>query len=173
FFLRELLIQKIGIINDFQFKKLFLTYNNKIKQNKIIHVKHTTIRILIGLLVQNPWLAHTIPDISNISHLKIPGLHFFLELIQICNKHLHLNTGQLIELYRHSNRADILKKIASWDHMIVSAAISNVFLDALTLICNKGLEIRQEHLITKGRTTGLNKIEKIELWNINKELAKS
>lgn len=172
FFLKKTLSQKIGIISEFQFEKLFLNNKIKTKKNKTIHVKHTTIRILIGLLVQNPWLAHIIPNISNISHLKISGLSFFLELINICVNKTNCNTGQLIELYRCSNKADIIKKIATWDHMIVQNSIKNVFLDALTQLCNKGLEVRQEHLITKERTKGLNTAEKLELWNINKELAK-
>lgn len=172
FFLKNALIKKIGIISEFQFEKLFLTNKTNIKINKTIHLKHNTIRILIGLLVQNPWLAHTIPKISNISSLKISGLSFFIELINICINNSDLNTGRLIELYRCSHRSNIIKKIATWDHMIAQNQVANVFLDALNQLCNKGLETRQEDLINKERTKGLNKMEKIEFWNISKELAK-
>ncbi|BBI01062.1 DNA primase [Buchnera aphidicola (Nipponaphis monzeni)] len=166
------LSDKIGIVNDVQLRCLFLKKKANIYADKLTNIKYTTIKILMSLLVQNPWLVNSIPQPFKFVHFKMPGVPFFLELLNLCMKYSYINTGQLIEFYRPSKKFEIVKKIAKWDNMIVNNQIENVFLDALTDLCSKGLEIRQENLIIKERAQGLDKKEKIELWNINKELAK-
>lgn len=47
-------------------------------------LKRTTMRILIGLLVQNPELAPLVPPLGALDSNKLPGLGLFRELVNTC-----------------------------------------------------------------------------------------
>jgi DNA primase len=170
-YLKQILGHKLGIPDFNQLERLFSKNEKKIENNKTKPIKQTRMRILISLLLQNPYLAEIIPSVKKITNLKIKGLPLFLELVQICINNPKSNTGQILESYRNTDRISILYKLAKWDHMIIEKEIKNVFLDLLTGLYNKILEIRQELLIDKERKKGLNNAEKNELWSINKKLA--
>ncbi len=79
-------------------------------------LKRTTMRILIGLLVQNPELATLVPPLENLDENKLP----WTWLIQRTGQHLSLpsqclTTGQLLEHYRGTNNAATLEKLSMWD----------------------------------------------------------
>lgn len=171
-YLRQMLARIIGILDDNQFEKFL--YTNKHK-NKILQYKNkqTPMRILIGLLVQNPNLSKLVTSIKQIQNSKIKGISIFLEILKTCSKHSYFNTGQLLEFYRNSKIINILKTLSTFDHMIVEEKIKHVFLDLLKNICRKDLEMRQEYLIAKERTHGLTMHEKKEIWTINKKLKKN
>jgi DNA primase len=170
-YLKQILGHKLGIPDCNQLERLFSKNKKKVENHRIKPIKQTRMRILISLLLQNPYLAEIIPSVTKLINLKIKGLSLFLELVQICIKNPKLNTGQILESYRGTDRIPILYKLAKWDHMIIETEIKNVFLDLLTGLYNKILEIRQELLIDKERKKGLNNTEKKELWSINKKLA--
>ncbi|HXK00493.1 MAG TPA: DNA primase, partial [Buchnera sp. (in: enterobacteria)] len=159
-YLKQILGHKLGIPDFNQLERLFSKNARKIEDYKIKPIKQTRMRILISLLLQNPYLAEMIPSVAKLMHLKIKGLSLFLELVQICIKNPKLNTGQILESYRDTDKISILYKLAKWDHMIIEKEIKNVFLDLLTGLYNKILEIRQELLIDKERKKGLNNSEK-------------
>ncbi|QNS01804.1 MAG: DNA primase [Buchnera aphidicola (Pentalonia nigronervosa)] len=171
-YLRQVLARKIGILDDDQLEKFLYYKKNETKKIQQFQIKRTSMRILIGLLVQNPHLSKITPELKQFENAKIKGLSIFLEILNTCTKYPNINTGQLLELYRDKKIIHILKILSRWDHMIVQKEISNVFLDSLTNIYNKILEKRQEYLISKERLIGLKKCEKQEIWNINKKLSK-
>ncbi|QCI23626.1 DNA primase [Buchnera aphidicola (Macrosiphoniella sanborni)] len=171
-YLRQILARMIGILDDNQFKK-FLYEKEMQKQNRsYFQIKRTPMRILIGLLVQNPNLSKIVPSIIKFQNLKLKGLPIFLEILKTCLEHPNINTGQLLELYRNKKIINILKILSTWDHMIIQEEIQNMFLDLLMNIYDKVLEKRQEYLITQERIKGLTINEKKEIWSINQALSK-
>jgi len=153
-------------------KNLFFKENNIIKKNNFyLDAKQSNIRILIGLLVQNPYLASIIPDIQNLKIAKIEKIIFFLEIIDMCLLYKNINTAQLIELYRGTYKFKALSKLSHIDLMIEKKKISEVFLDLLVNIYNKALEKQYFKLVLKEKTIGLCWIEKNMLWEISKVLS--
>ncbi|CAL4042127.1 DNA primase [Buchnera aphidicola (Anoecia corni)] len=146
---------------------------NSYSKNNIFYldVKQSNIRILIGLLVQNPYLASIIPDIHNLKIAKIEKIIFFLEIIDICLLYKNINTAQLIELYRGTYKFKALSKLSHIDLMIEEKKISEVFLDLLVKVYNKALEKQYFKLVLKEKTIGLCWIEKNMLWEISKILS--
>ncbi|QCI26603.1 DNA primase [Buchnera aphidicola (Thelaxes californica)] len=168
--MKQTLLKKLGILETYRF---FLEKNKKIILNNNYEkkfLKHTTLRILIGLLVQNPCLSILVTNMSNLKSKKFLGLSFFLEIVQLCQKNYNMNTGQLIELYRHNTRFAIIKKIAKWNHMIQKKSEKTVFLDALKDLERKILEYDYNILLKKERLHGLEHSEKLALWDLNKKL---
>ncbi len=85
-------------------------------------------RILIGLLVQNPQLATLIPSLEGLEQTKQAGLPLFVELVQTCLAQPGLTTGQLLELYRDNKFSQQLETLATWNHMIVEDMVEQTFL---------------------------------------------
>ncbi|WAI18220.1 MAG: DNA primase [Buchnera aphidicola (Acyrthosiphon caraganae)] len=171
-YLRQILARMIGILDDNQFEKFLYEKEIKKTQKPYFQIKRTPMRTLIGLLLQNPSLAKLAPSKHKLQNLQIKGLPIFLEILQTCLDNPNINTGQLLELYRNTKIINILKLLSRWDLMIIPEEIQNMFLDLLMNIYDKILEKRQEYLIAKERTQGLNINEKKEIWSINKALSK-
>ncbi|MEF1337222.1 DNA primase, partial [Vibrio rotiferianus] len=60
-------------------------------------IKRTPMREVIALLIQNPSYAQMVPDLSSVRDLSIPGLSLFVDVLDKCQAHPHINTGQLLE----------------------------------------------------------------------------
>ncbi|XBC41831.1 MAG: DNA primase [Buchnera aphidicola (Kaburagia rhusicola rhusicola)] len=165
---------RIGAPDQAILKQLIVTHtHDTFKKNKEKKkIAQTTIRILIGLLIQNPKLALVIPSTKYFNDCHITGLPVFLNLVKTCIEFPNCNTGQILETYRHTKIFEKLNELAKWNHMISTNKIQQVFLDSLSNIHNKILEDKKNKLIAKERKTGLKKCEKNELWSINKKLAK-
>lgn len=170
-YLRQKLARKIGILDDYQFKK-FLYEQERRNTNTSFQIKYTPMRTLISLLIQNPNLSKLVPSTKKFENKQIKGLPIFLDILKTCSNHLIINTGQLLEFYRDSKIINILKILSKWDHMIIKDKIENMFLDLIKNVYSKILEKRQENLIAKERIKGLTKNEKKEIWSINKKLSK-
>ncbi|WP_343155177.1 DNA primase [Buchnera aphidicola (Kurisakia onigurumii)] len=171
--LKKYLGEKIGILESYYLDKRINIKKNNIFLKKTNKLRNTTMRFLIGLLIQNPIFVKLISHIPDIKHtIKIPGLYFFLNLVKICINYSIMNTAQLIEYYRKSNQFNVVKKIAKWNHMIDEKKKKYVFIDSVKNLKKIILEHTYENLIFKERSQGLNKNEKIKLWEINKELSK-
>lgn len=171
-YFRQILARMIGILDDNQFEKFLYEKEMHKKNRSNFQIKRTPMRILIGLLVQNPSLSQIVPSIIQFQNLKLKGLPIFLEILQTCLEHPNINTGQLLELYRNKKIIHILKILSTWDHMIIKEEIQNMFLDLLMNIYDQILEKRQEYLISQERLRGLTMNEKKEIWSINQALSK-
>ncbi|QCI24716.1 DNA primase [Buchnera aphidicola (Rhopalosiphum padi)] len=170
-YLRQILARIIGILDDHQFEK-FLYEKERKNKNLQFQIKHTPMRTLISLLIQNPNLSKLVPSTKKFENEKIKGLPIFLEILKTCSNNPNFNTGQLLEFYRNSKIINILKILSKWDHMIIKEKTRNMFLDLLKNTYSKILEKRQEKLIAKERVKGLTIDEKKEIWSINKKLSK-
>ena len=118
-YLRQELGNKLGLLDDSQLDKLMPKQAENANPYQAPQLKRTTMRILIGLLVQNPQLATLIPSLEGLEQTKQAGLPLFVELVQTCLAQPDLTTGQLLELYRDNKFSQQLETLATWNHMIV------------------------------------------------------
>ncbi len=171
-YLRQQLGNKLGILDDSQLEKLMpkQAENNNVYQAP--QLKRTTMRILIGLLVQNPQLATLIPSLQGLEQAKQPGLDLFSELVTTCLAQPGLTTGQLLELYRDNKFYQQLETLATWNHMIVEDMVEEEFRATLASLYDSILEQRLETLIAKARTHGLSPEERTEVSSLNQVLAR-
>ncbi|UVK76700.1 MAG: DNA primase [Sodalis sp. Fle] len=171
-YLRQQLGNKLGILDDNQLEKLLPKVAIQANFSLKPRIKRTTMRILIGLLVQNPRLFALVPTIQGLEQVSQPGMPLFIELIQANQAHPGLTTGQLLEQYRENKSYSYLETLAIWNHMIIDDMIEATFVDTLASLYNSILEQHQESLIARDRTHGLKSEERKELWSLNQALAK-
>ncbi|CAI8782793.1 DNA primase [Kosakonia sp. YIM B13611] len=170
--LRQLLGNKIGIFDDAQLDRLMPKQVESATTRPAPQLKRTTMRILIGLLIQNPELAPKVPPLEGLDQSRLAGLGLFTELVNTCLSQPGLTTGQLLEHYRGTKEAATLEKLSMWDDIADKDIAEKTFTDALNHMFDSMLERRQEELIARDRTHGLSSEERRELWQLNQELAK-
>ncbi|VFP78671.1 DNA primase [Candidatus Erwinia haradaeae] len=171
-YLRQELGNRLGLLDD---KKLDHSFLRKEKNKESIinpSIKHITIRILTSLLIHQPNLVKTVPNLDRLESLEIPGILLFIDLVKTCITYPDLNTGQLLELYRGTKFIHYLERLVMWNHMVIDEQIETMFLDSLRRIYNYALERKLEELIAYDRSNGLSSEEKRVLWKINKALKK-
>jgi DNA primase len=171
-YLRQQLGNKLGILDDSQLEKLVPKQVDSGNTYQAPQLKRTTMRILIGLLVQNPQLATLIPSLQGLERAKQPGLDLFSELVTTCLAQPGLTTGQLLELYRDNKFYQQLETLATWNHMIVEDMVEEEFRATLASLYDSILEQRLEELIAKARTHGLSPEERAEVSSLNQVLAR-
>jgi DNA primase len=162
-YLRQQLGQKLGLLDDSQLDKLMPKQVETEVAYQTPQLKLTTMRILIGLVVQYPHLAALVSSVEGLRQTKIAGVTLFIELIETCSANPGLTTGQLLELYRENKFNKQLETLAIWNHMIVEDMIEQTFIDTLSSLYDAILEQRQEELIAKDRVKGLTNEERKEL----------
>lgn len=162
-YLRQELGNKLGILDDAQLDRLLPKQRENAAARKPVTLKRTTLRILIGLLLQNPQLANLVPPLSGLDSSKMPGLALFNELIATCIETPGLTTGQLIERYRGTQQASTLEKLAMWDDIADKDIAEKTFTDALDHLFDSVLELRLTELIARSRTHGLSPAEREEV----------
>jgi DNA primase len=171
-YLRQQLGNKLGILDDSQLEKLLPKQGESANSYQPPQLKRTTMRILIGLLVQNPRLATLIPSLQGVEQAGLPGFDLFVELVETCLAQPGLTTGQLLEQYRDNKYSQQLEILATWNHMIVEDMVEETFVDTLASLYDSVLEQRLETLIARARTHGLSTEEREEVRSLNQVLAK-
>ncbi|ABU69849.1 DNA primase [Vibrio campbellii] len=126
-------------------------------------IKRTPMREVIALLIQNPSYAQMVPDLSSVRELSIPGLSLFVDVLDKCQAHPHISTGQLLEHWRNSQNETLLSRLASWDIPLDEDNQEEIFLDSLDKIIAQCVEKQIENLQAKARSVGLSAEEKREL----------
>lgn len=172
FYLRQQLGNKLGILDDSHLEKLLSKATLKGNLSPQLQIKRTNMRILIGLLVQNPQLSALVPTVQGLEQTNQPGVSLFIELVQVWQAQPGLTTGQLLEQYRENKSYSQLETMATWNHMIIDEMIESTFVDTLVNLYDSILEHQQEALIAHDRTHGLTAEERQELWLLNQALAK-
>ncbi len=126
-------------------------------------IKRTPMREVIALLIQNPSYAQMVPDLSSVRDLSIPVLSLFVDVLDKCQAHPHINTGKLLEHWRNSQNETLLSRLASWDIPLDEDNQEEIFLDSLDKIIAQCVEKQIENLHSKARSVGLSAEEKREL----------
>ncbi|BDH44528.1 DNA primase [Salmonella enterica subsp. enterica serovar Choleraesuis] len=171
-YLRQELGNKLGIMDDSQLDRLMPKQQENTATQKPKQLKRTTLRILIGLLLQNPQFAALVPPLNGLDSSKLPGLSLFAELVATCIETPGLTTGQIIEKYRGSEQAPALEKLSMWDDIADKDIAEKTFTDALEHMFDSVLELRLTELIARARTHGLSPQEREEVRVINEARAK-
>ncbi|AAU38368.1 DNA primase [Basfia succiniciproducens] len=164
-YLRNILAQKLGIIDQTQLESLI---PSKIEQpeaaiEKSPAVKRTPMRLLIGLLLQNPQLAQLDYDLEPLKSLNEPGFELFYALTKLCRDNMGITMGQILEYWRDSQYSKPLEILAIWDHLVTDDKIQETFLETLLYLYVRFTDQNIERLIAKDRSTGLSPEEKQEL----------
>ncbi|CAQ85646.1 MULTISPECIES: DNA primase [Photorhabdus] len=171
-YMRQELGNMIGIPDAVQLEHLLPQRLENGNNYQMPQLKPTTMRILIGLLVQNPHLAALVPPLQGIMQAKIAGLPLFMELVEVCLTQPGLTTGQLLEQYRDTKFSKQLEKLATWNDIQVEEIAENTFRDALDHLVDSALEERLDILIARARTEGLTQEEREEVRLINESRAR-
>ncbi|WP_024552841.1 DNA primase [Franconibacter helveticus 513] len=171
-YLRQELGNKLGILDDSQLERLMPRQSDNAQSRPAPTLKRTTMRILIGLLVQNPELAPLVPSLAGLDESKLPGLALFAELVKTCLSQPGLTTGQLLEHYRGTKEAAALEKLATWDDIADKDIAEKTFTDSLDHLFDSALELRLTELIARSRTHGLTPAEREEVRVITEARAK-
>ncbi|ATO31598.1 DNA primase [Dickeya dianthicola] len=173
-YLRQQLGNKLGLLDDSQLDRLLPKAAEQTSSYQPPRLKVTTMRILIGLLVQNPRLSFEVPELAldGVEENKVAGLELFLDLVKTCNESPGMNMGLLLEKYRESKYRKQLETLAAWDHMIEEEELEEKFRVSLTELYDQLLQLRMDTLIARERTHGLNMNERKELWSLQLALTR-
>ncbi|PME29280.1 DNA primase [Vibrio sp. 10N.286.55.E10] len=158
--LEKLLDERTGFDNQLRRARVH-TQNPTPQPHK--ELKRTPMREVIALLIQNPSYADMVPDLSSVKGLQLPGLSLFVEVLDKCHAHPHINTGQLLEHWRHTKHEALLSRLASWEIPLDEDNQEDIFLDSLDNILAQCVEKQIENLQAKARSVGLSAEEKREL----------
>lgn len=163
-YLRNMLGQKLGILDPTQIEALL---PQKIEENRPLaapKIERTPMRLLIALLLQNPRLVEFVPkDLSFLNALEERGFELFIELSELCRRHIGISMGGLLEHLRESPNAKALEKLANWDHLVLPENIEQTFVETLDFFYKKLVERQIDRLQAKDRAEGLTDEEKQEL----------
>ncbi|MCI4001389.1 DNA primase [Dickeya dianthicola] len=173
-YLRQQLGNKLGLLDDSQLDRLLPKAAEQTSSYQPPRLKVTTMRILIGLLVQNPRLSFEVPELAldGVEENKVAGLELFLDLVKTCNESPGMNMGLLLEKYRESKYRKQLETLAAWDHMIEEEELEEKFRVSLTELYDQLLQLRMDTLIARERTHGLSTNERKELWSLQLALTR-
>lgn len=152
--------------SDFQLEKFLnslLVNKQETRAQPHKEIKRTPMREVIALLLQNPSYAEMVPDLSTVRDLSLPGLNLFVEVVDKCQAHPHMTTGQLLEQWRGSSNEALLSRLASWVIPLDDDNQEDVFIDSLDKILSQCIEKQIENLQAKERSVGLSVEEKREL----------
>ncbi|TCJ97890.1 DNA primase [Volucribacter psittacicida] len=176
-YLRNSLAQKLGILDEKQLEKLLPIQTNS-HQSAVDNqpkLKHTPMRILIALLLQNPQLVNLITmDLSPLKQLNEAGFDLFYDLVEQCRRRPDSKVGHLLEHWRDTEHFKPLEILSSWNHLIKDDKIEATFIDTLLFLYEQWAEQRMNVLIAKDRSDSLTMEEKLEfaqLLNTHKKKA--
>lgn len=173
-YLKEQLGFKLNILNQIEFNKLFITHT---QEEQPAHwqpkLKLTTMRILIGLLVQYPnELSPLIANPNELLQCKVNGVELLVELLKLCHHYPGITTAQLLESFRENKFFHQLETLATWNHMYEDTQLESIFLNTLRELYDTILTERFNQLIAKDKNEGLTSTERKEVHAINIALSK-
>ncbi|WP_194437557.1 DNA primase [Vibrio fluminensis] len=163
-YLRDLLGKRLGLMDERQLQQLISKEGQKeVRVLPHKEIKRTPMREVIALLIQNPSYAEMVPDLSSVKSLTVPGLSLLLEVLEYCQAHPNITTGQLLEQWRNSSHSALMLRLAGWEIPLDDDNEMDIFLDSLDKILSQCVEKQIENLQAKERSVGLSAEEKREL----------
>lgn len=141
--------------------------NNRLKTPKQQHsierkFKITPMRQAIGILIQHPQMAKSVPYLPDLAQMNIAGIGLLLRLQHQALQKEDVTTAQLLEFFRGTDDYDPLTKLATWQHQINEERLETVFQNTFKFIEDQCLNYRLETLLIKDKTQGLNSDERLE-----------
>ncbi|MCX8648866.1 DNA primase [Gilliamella sp. B2776] len=167
----------LGLLDLSQIEQLMQSNRQKyeIKSQEsapIAQMKLTTMRILIGLLLQYPNLAQLVSNINAIGQVKMAGIDIFIELLELCQRYPNINTAQILTECLERPFYRQLSRLSTWEFHYQDDDIESIFTHTLKELYDNILAQRQDELIAKERVSGLSTAEKKELATLILVLSK-
>jgi DNA primase len=149
--------------------------NNRLKTPKQQHAierkfKITPMRRAIGLLIQHPKLANTVPYLADLAQMNIAGIALLIKLQHCALQNSDITTAQLIESFRETPEYEALIKLATWRHEINDDRLEDEFKNTFRFIEDQCLNYRLETLLIKDKTQGLTSEERLECLALTQAL---
>jgi DNA primase len=125
--------------------------NNRLKTPKQQHsierkFKITPMRQAIGILIQHPNLAKSVPYLPELAQMNIAGIGLLLRLQQQALEKETITTAQILEFFRGTDDYEPLIKLATWQHEINEERLETVFKNTFKFIEDQCLNYRLETL---------------------------
>ncbi|MWN31803.1 MULTISPECIES: DNA primase [unclassified Gilliamella] len=167
----------LGLLDVSQLEQLM--HENRAKGEQKVNekapvsqIKLTTMRVLIGLLLQYPNLAEQVSDINVIRQVKMAGIEIFIELLELCQRYPNITTAQILTECIDRPFYKQLNRLSTWDCHYQDDEIDSIFSHTLKELYDNILAQRQDELIAKERVSGLSTVEKKELATLILVLSK-
>jgi DNA primase len=110
-------------------------------------VRRTPVRLAVALLLHRPALALEVDEIDSLRGLNdLPGLPLLVELLELVRQEPHIVTSAVLERFQDSAHEAVLWKLATWDHLVPEAGLSDEFSDAMRQVRKSLAERRLKHL---------------------------
>lgn len=167
----------LGLLDVSQIEQLLAASRQK-SEEKVTEIapasqmKLTTMRILIGLLIQYPNLANQVTDIAVMRQVKLAGIDIFIELLELCQRYPNITTAQILTECINRPFYKQLNRLATFEYHYQDEEISSIFSHTLKELYDNILTQRQDELIAKERVSGLSTAEKKELATLILVLSK-
>lgn len=164
----------LGLLNVSQIEQLLVKQPNlnRVEIPNNSKMKLTTMRLLIGLLLQYPNLSALISDINILKQVKLAGIDIFIDLLELCKKYPNITTAQILTENREKPFSKQLNRLATWEHKYELNEIEAIFSHTVKELYDTILAQRQDELIAKERISGLTIVEKKELATLILVLSK-
>lgn len=164
-FYRDLVLDRLAAIVGRERGQLDRYFDAPVSQAlpKTRALKVTPMRRAIGLLVQKPSLAQSIPLNSAYENIDMPGFSLLYGLQRTVLSMNNPTTAQLMEIYRDSKEGEYLNRLAVWDHQIETDELLEAeFKATVRFIEDEYLNQRAEQLLLKEKTGGMTSQERKE-----------
>lgn len=176
--LKQQLGDYLGFLDITQIDKLLQSYRSSDTtvsiENKMptIKMKITTMRILIGLLIQYPELAQLISNIDSLKAIKLAGIDLFIELLELCHNYSNITTAQILANYNDTPVYKQINTLSIWEHKYPEEEVKSIFSHTLKELYDNILCQKRDELIAKDRVSKLTIDEKKELATLILVLSK-
>ena len=126
-------------------------------------IKHTPIRVMMALLLQQPRLVRISGDLKQLKDLKVAGLAQLRELMELISNNPGINTAGLVERYRDTDYHAAIEKLAAWDLLIPDNGAENEFRTCIAHLYNEQRSQKIDSLLKKSRDQALDPSETEQL----------
>ena len=167
-FFKEMMVSRLKKLSmqhklDIFEKQTMLRSSKPIKRTKG-QITLSPIRIVLSLLLQNPYLIEQIEqDKTEWLNVELAGLPLLKEVIHVIKKIRPKNTAVLMEYFRGHENEKIINTLINWDFFILEQGIKEEFLGSLKQLFRQMQSIILDHLLMKEQADGLNPEEKLRL----------
>lgn len=158
---KEALLAKLEQLIGRQVKGINRSPVAEIKQQQT-ELQITPMRRAIGLLLQTPTLAQTVPFIPALAQAELPGFNVLIDIQQAILNEPSIKPHILLERYRDQKEYSFLSRLFAWEHHIESDNLEGEFKDTFKVLQDSYLAKRLEQLEIKDKTGQLDRNERAE-----------
>ena len=121
------------------------------------------VRVAIRLLLEQPELSACVEDPTAFSDLELPGIELLIELLEMLQRHPHLNTASILEHWRGRPEERHLAQLAATPLEIPGDGLQQELRGAIQRLTEQRAAQRMQQLLSMDHGSGLTDTEKQEL----------